>query len=97
MKWFVLACVFLNLVDAAATTYMMRAGVAFEANPVMRLLLSGSVMDFWLVKLVLPNVGFSVLWAFRAHRLAVVALLVAGTSYAAVAIVHLVVVLRWLT
>jgi hypothetical protein len=83
------AMIVLNLLDAVFTLFWVQAGLAKEANAVMRLLVNEHALLFVVAKLALFSLGSLLLWRLRGHALAVVALFVAFVLYYLVLLQHL--------
>jgi hypothetical protein len=79
----------LNLLDALFTLLWVGAGLAREANPLLRELVVESPLVFALAKLGLVGLGSLLLWRLRQRPLAVVAIFVAFLTYYAVLLHHL--------
>jgi len=79
----------LNLLDAVFTLVWVRAGLAREANALMRDLVNEHAVLFVVVKLGLVSLGSLVLWRRRTHAAAVVAIFVAFLAYYFILLHHL--------
>jgi hypothetical protein len=79
----------LNLADALFTRSYLLAGVAHEANPLMRMAWEASPSAFLMVKLSLGSASAVFLWWQRAHTLARRALHLGVSLYTAVVGYHL--------
>ena len=77
-----------NVFDGLATIYVVGAGLAEEANPVMRFFLDIGPVPFMLAKLILVSVSTYVLWLFRSRTVAKVGLLFSTAVYGAVCLHH---------
>ena len=78
----------LNLFDALATLFWIEAGLATEANPIMRAALESGPHLFVLSKIALVSLATVMLWRHRAHRSARLAVVPVGLLYALVAGAH---------
>jgi hypothetical protein len=78
----------LNLLDAVLTTYAIGSGRAFEANPLMAVLLTVSFPLFFVAKLLVVGL-FAVLAANQEKPLARVGLLVGLASYIGIGLYHM--------
>lgn len=78
----------LNLLDAVFTLIWVWAGLAREANPVMRELVHHHPVAFAATKLALVGLGSLLLWHWRERPLAVVAIFVAFLAYYALLLAH---------
>jgi hypothetical protein len=83
------ALVVLNLADALFTLWWIHAGLATEANVLMRDLVDHGAMVFVLAKIALVSLGALFLWLRRTHALAVCAVLVTFLAYYAVFLYHI--------
>ncbi len=79
----------LNLLDAIFTLVWIRAGLAREANALMRDLVNEHAVLFVIAKLGLVSLGSLVLWKRRAHAGAVVAIFVVFLVYYFILLYHL--------
>ena len=79
----------LNLLDAVFTLVWVRAGLAREANALMRDLVNENAVLFVVVKLGLVSLGSLVLWQRRTHAAAVVAIFVVFLVYYLILLYHL--------
>ena len=79
----------LNLLDALFTLVWVRAGLAQEANALMRDLVNDHAVLFVVTKLGLVSLGSLLLWRRRAHAGAVVAIFAAFLAYYLVLLYHL--------
>jgi hypothetical protein len=79
----------LNLLDALFTLVWVRAGLAREANALMRGLVNEHAVLFVVTKLGLVSLGSLVLWRRRTHAVAVVAIFSAFLAYYLVLLYHL--------
>jgi hypothetical protein len=79
----------LNLLDALFTLLWVRAGLAHEANALMRDLVNEHAVLFVVTKLGLVSLGSLVLWRRRTHAVAVVAIFSAFLAYYLVLLYHL--------
>ncbi len=77
-----------NVLDAALTLALVRAGLADEANPVMAASLSAGPTWFLLHKVVLVGGGLTVLWFTRRRKLAQMGLVLCFAAYGALMVVH---------
>ena len=82
--------VILNLLDACATIVWVESGLAYEANPLMKYLLDISPGLFLFFKLLLVNLGISLLWIYREKSFARLVTIPVAAVYAGVGIYHLV-------
>lgn len=83
------ALIVFNLLDAVFTLFWVRAGLAQEANEVMRMLVNEHAVLFVVAKLALFSLSSMLLWRLRNHATAVVALFVAFVLYYLVLLHHL--------
>jgi hypothetical protein len=83
------AVIVLNLLDAVFTLFWVRAGLAVEANALMRDLVDNHAFLFVTTKIVLVSLGSWLLWKRRAHPVAVIAIFVAFLAYYLVLLYHL--------
>jgi hypothetical protein len=83
------AVVIFNLADAMFTLWWIQAGLAVEANTLMRDLVEQGAMVFVLAKIALVSLGIVVLWRRRTHVLAVIAIFGAFLVYYLVLLYHL--------
>ena len=83
------ALLLLNLLDALFTLVWVRAGLAVEANALLRDLVQEHALAFVAVKLGLVSLGSLVLWTRREHPAAVVAIFAAFLAYYWVLLHHL--------
>lgn len=83
------AMIVLNLLDAVFTLFWVRAGLAREANAVMRLLVNEHAVLFVVAKLTLVSLSSLLLWRLRTHASAVVSLFIAFVFYYLVLLHHL--------
>jgi len=79
----------MNLLDAIFTLVWVRAGLAREANVLMRDLVNEHAVLFVVAKLSLVSLGSLILWQRRAHAGAVVAIFVIFLVYYFVLLYHL--------
>lgn len=82
------ALLILNLLDGVFTLAFLQAGVAEEANPLMRFAYEQSPLAFMGVKLALVNVGAAMLWLNRGTLAARAALGAGVLMYAAIVAYH---------
>jgi hypothetical protein len=83
------AVLVLNLLDAVFTLFWVRAGLANEANVLMRDLVNEHGVLFVTVKIALVSLGSWLLWSRRTHSAAVVAIFAAFLVYYFVLLYHL--------
>jgi len=83
------AVLVLNLIDAILTLVWVRAGLAREANSLMRDLVDQHAVLFVTIKLGLVSLGSWVLWNRRYHPAAVIAIFVAFLAYYFILLYHL--------
>lgn len=79
----------LNLFDALFTLVWVRTGLAYEANPLLRLLVSEHPLSFTSAKLALVSLGSWLLWRHRRQSLATAGILLAFVFYYLVLVYHL--------
>jgi hypothetical protein len=79
----------LNLFDAVFTLFWVRAGLALEANALLRNLVNEHAVLFVATKLGLVSLGSWLLWKRRAHAGAVIAIFIAFLAYYLVLLYHL--------
>lgn len=89
LKGVVIAVLVLNGLDALFTLLWVRAGLAVEANSLMRDLVENNAFLFIATKLGLVSLGSLVLWRQRTHPIAVVAIFVVFLAYYFVLLYHL--------
>ena len=78
----------LNLLDAVFTLLWVWAGLAKEANPLMRELVLHHPVAFAAIKLALVGLGSLLLWRWRDRPLAIVAIFVAFLAYYGLLLAH---------
>jgi len=83
------AVLVLNLFDAVFTLVWVHAGLADEANQLMRSLVHDHTVLFVLAKVGLVSIGSLALWNRRDHPAAVIAIFVAFLAYYMVLLYHL--------
>jgi hypothetical protein len=83
------AILVLNLVDAILTLFLVTAGLAVEANPLMETALSQSPLAFMAAKLSLVSLGILFLYRMRQHRFAAGAIVASVIVYGGVVAYHL--------
>jgi hypothetical protein len=83
------AVLILNLLDAVFTLIWVRAGLAREANALMRELVNEHAVLFVVTKLGLVSLGSLLLWRWRERAGAVVAIFLAFLAYYLVLLYHL--------
>lgn len=84
-RWFktiLSATLVFNLIDAILTLFVVHAGAAVEANPVMAAAFVGGPVTFVMAKFALVSAGISVLWKYRERPLAIVGGVVVFAAYA---------------
>ena len=79
----------MNLLDAIFTLFWVRAGLAREANVLMRDLVNEHAVLFVVAKLSLVSLGSLILWRRRAHAGAVVGIFMIFLVYYFVLLYHL--------
>jgi len=79
----------LNLIDAVLTLLWVRAGLALEANALMRDLVNHHAVAFVAVKLALVSLGSWFLWQHRRHAIAVISIFVCFFAYYLILLYHL--------
>lgn len=92
MSWLtgvVIAVLVLNVLDALFTLVWVRAGLAVEANSLMRDLIENNAFLFVATKLGLVSLGSLLLWRQRTHPIAVVAIFGVFLAYYFVLLYHL--------
>lgn len=72
----------LNVLDACLTLVWVQAGIAVEANVLLRALVETNPLAFVAVKLLVVTAGVRVLQRFSSRPLAIVGLLLSFTVYA---------------
>ncbi len=77
-----------NLADGLLTWWVVKLGIAEEANPLMRYALSMGPLSFALAKAVLVCAGVCVLWRFRSFPLARRGTALVFVTYAALMCFH---------
>lgn len=83
------AMIVFNLLDAVFTLFWVRAGLAREANAVMRMLVNEHAVLFVVAKLTLFSLSSLLLWRLREHASAVIFLFIAFVFYYLVLLHHL--------
>ena len=83
------AVLVLNLLDALFTLLWVRAGLATEANAMMRNLVNDHAVLFVVTKLVLVSLGSLLLFRYRRHPGAVTSIFIVFLIYYFVLLVHL--------
>jgi hypothetical protein len=78
----------LNLIDAVLTLLWVRAGLAREANALMRDLVNQHAVAFVTVKLALVSIGSWFLWRHRNRAIAVVSIFVCFFAYYLILLYH---------
>ncbi len=78
----------LNLLDAVFTLFWVWAGLAKEANPLLRDLVSDAPVAFAAAKLALVGLASLLLWRLRERPLAVVSIFLAFLAYYALLLAH---------
>lgn len=89
LKGVVVAVLVLNGLDAVFTLVWVRAGLAVEANSLMRDLVENNAFLFIATKLGLVTLGSLFLWRQRTHPIAVIAIFAAFLAYYFVLLYHL--------
>jgi len=82
------ALLVLNLIDAVLTLVWVRAGLAREANALMRELVNHHAVAFVVVKVALVSIGSWFLWSRRHHAIAVVSIFIAFLAYYLILLYH---------
>ena len=85
----VIAVLVMNALDALFTLVWVRAGLAVEANSLMRDMVENNAFLFVATKLGLVSLGSLLLWRQRTHPIAVVAIFVVFLVYYFVLLYHL--------
>lgn len=78
----------LNLLDAIFTLVWVRFGFAREANLMIDRLVDHHAVGFFAVKLGLVGMGSWLLWQYRNHATAVIAIFIAFLTYYLVLLYH---------
>ena len=89
LRGIIMAVLIFNLVDAVLTLVWVRAGLAREANALMRDLVNHHAVLFVVVKVGLVSLGSWFLWKVREHPAAVIAIFVAFFAYYLILLYHL--------
>ena len=89
LEWIIVAVIFLNLADAIFTLAWVRAGLATEANVLLKSLVEEHAVIFVVVKFALVSLGSYLLWGYRGHPLAVVGLFSVFIAYYIILLHHL--------
>lgn len=92
LRWLdgiVRAVIVLNLFDAVFTLWWVKAGLAVEANALMRDLVHDGALVFVLAKIALVPLGALFLWRRRGHILAVCAIFFTFLIYYLILLYHL--------
>jgi hypothetical protein len=79
----------LNLADAVLTLLWVSRGLAREANPLLRHLITTSPLLFVAVKVALVGLGSWLLWRLRRRPFAVVAIFIAFLAYYWLLVYHI--------
>ena len=79
----------LNVLDAVFTLYWINAGLAEEANVLLRYLVEHYPSLFIIVKFSLVLAGSYILWRFRHNKYAVIGIFLAFIVYYALLIYHI--------
>jgi hypothetical protein len=82
------ALLVLNLLDAVFTLFWVHAGLAREANPLLRELVVHHPVAFVAAKLALVTLGSLLLWWRRHRPLAAIAVFVAFLAYYGLLLMH---------
>ena len=83
------AIIVLNVLDAIFTLIWVQAGLAKEANVLLKDLVSNHTVLFMVVKLALVSLGSMLLWRNRKHPFAVVGLFFVFMTYYYILLYHL--------
>ena len=70
MRTLLLLVFLFNVLDASLTSYVITAGLATEANPLMGAILEHGIVPFVVCKLSLVIMSIVVLWKFRFKKIA---------------------------
>jgi len=89
LKGIVIAVLVLNALDAVFTLVWVRAGLAVEANSLLRDLVENNALLFVTTKLGLVSAGSLVLWRHRTRPIAVIAIFGVFLVYYFVLLYHL--------
>jgi hypothetical protein len=89
LRGIVIAVLVLNLIDAVLTLLWVNAGLAEEANSLMRTLVNHHPVLFTVVKISLVSAGSWFLWTRRQRPAAVVGIFVAFIAYYWILVYHL--------
>jgi hypothetical protein len=89
LRGIIMAVLIFNLLDAVLTLIWVRAGLASEANALLRDLVNDHAVLFVVVKLGLVSLGSWFLWNRREHASAVIAIFVAFLAYYFILLYHL--------
>jgi hypothetical protein len=89
LRIIVASIIFLNIFDAIFTLFWVNAGLAQEANVLMRYLVHNHPVIFVSVKFTIVFAGTYVLWKYRFNRYAVLGLFVIFLIYYALLLHHL--------
>lgn len=89
LLWLLWGLVALNVLDAAFTLLWVRAGVATEANLLIRKLVTEHTVLFVATKIALVSLGALLLWRCRRNPMAVVGVFGAFLAYYWVLLQHL--------
>lgn len=89
LRGIIKAVLVFNLIDALLTLVWVRAGLAREANALMRSLVNEHAVLFVAVKVGLVSLGSWFLWRKREHPAAVIAIFVAFLAYYFILLYHL--------
>lgn len=79
----------LNLLDAIFTLFWVKAGLAVEANVLLKSAVEDHPVAFVMIKISLVSLGSLLLWKRRHHALAVVGLFVVFLVYYYILLHHL--------
>lgn len=89
LRGIIKAVLIFNLLDALLTLVWVRAGLAREANTLMRDLVNDHAVLFVVVKVGLVSLGSWFLWSKRERPTAVIAIFVAFLAYYFILLYHL--------
>lgn len=89
MKTILTSILVINLLDLISTIYLVKTGVAYEANPFMAALLCDDVFLFVAIKIFLVSCGVWIIHTSKNQKFAIVAAWIALSAYLYVVITHL--------
>jgi len=82
------SAILMNLLDAVMTILWVKAGVAEEANLMLRDVLEKNVPLFFLIKMSLATLGLYLLWRRRDRKLAMIGIILVSAVYYVLILYH---------